>query len=67
MPLVSMTEQLANASAGGYAVAYCESWDLDSFQAVLQAALRTGPVREFRPAEQSLGELFRSYIEEDQR
>ena len=36
-------------------------------QAVLQAALRTGPVREFRPAEQSLGELFRGYIEEDQR
>jgi ABC-2 type transport system ATP-binding protein len=35
-------------------------------QAVLQAALRTGPVHEFRPAEQSLGELFRSYIEEDQ-
>ena len=38
MPLVSMTEQLAHASTGGYAVAYCESWDLDSFQAVLQAA-----------------------------
>jgi ABC-2 type transport system ATP-binding protein len=36
-------------------------------QAVLQAALRTGPVREFRPAEQSLGELFRSYIEENQQ
>lgn len=36
-------------------------------QAVLQAALRTGPVHEFRRAEQSLGELFRSYIEEDQR
>jgi ABC-2 type transport system ATP-binding protein len=36
-------------------------------QAVLQAALRTGPVREFRPAEQSLGELFRGFIEEDQR
>jgi len=36
-------------------------------QAVLQAALRTGPVREFRPAERSLGELFRGYIEEDQR
>ena len=36
-------------------------------QAVLQAALRTGPVREFRFAEQSLGELFRSYIEENQQ
>jgi ABC-2 type transport system ATP-binding protein len=36
-------------------------------QAVLQAALRTGPVREFRLAEQSLGELFRSYIEENQQ
>jgi ABC-2 type transport system ATP-binding protein len=33
-------------------------------QAVLLAALRTGPVHEFRPAEQSLGELFRGYIEE---
>jgi ABC-2 type transport system ATP-binding protein len=33
-------------------------------QAVLQAALRTGPVREFRPAEASLGELFRGAIEE---
>jgi ABC-2 type transport system ATP-binding protein len=36
-------------------------------QPVLQAALRTGPVHEFRPAEQSLGELFRSYIEENQQ
>jgi ABC-2 type transport system ATP-binding protein len=36
-------------------------------QAVLQAALRTGPVHEFRPAEQSLGELFRGYIEENQQ
>jgi ABC-2 type transport system ATP-binding protein len=36
-------------------------------QTILQAALRTGPVREFRPAQQSLGELFRSYIEEDRR
>jgi len=38
-----------------------------SDQAVLQAALRTGPVHEFRPAEQSLGELFRSYIDENQQ
>jgi len=30
-------------------------------------ALRTGPVREFRFAEQSLGELFRGYIEENQQ
>ncbi len=33
-------------------------------QAVLEAALRTGPVREFRPAEASLTELFRDAIRE---
>ena len=33
-------------------------------QAVLQAAPRTGPVREFRPTEASLGDLFRGAIEE---
>ncbi len=33
-------------------------------QAILQAALVTGPVREFERAQPSLGELFRSVIEE---
>jgi ABC-2 type transport system ATP-binding protein len=35
-------------------------------QALLQAALRTGPVREFAPAQPSLGELFRDVIGEGQ-
>jgi len=35
----------------------------DDDQAVLQAALRTGPVHEFRREEQSLVELFRGYVE----
>ena len=38
MPLVSMTELLAGAKAGGYAVCYCESWNLESLQAVIAAA-----------------------------
>jgi len=38
MPLVSMNELLAGARAGGYAVCYCESWNLESLQAVLEAA-----------------------------
>ena len=33
-------------------------------QPILDAALRTGPVHEFRPAEASLGELFRGAIGE---
>ncbi len=33
-------------------------------QAVLQAALRTGPVREFRPAAATLTELFRDAVQE---
>jgi ABC-2 type transport system ATP-binding protein len=36
-------------------------------QAVLDAARRTGPVREFRPAEASLAELFRDAIKEVQQ
>ena len=36
-------------------------------QAILRAALRTGPVREFRRAEPSLGELFRDAIGEQQQ
>jgi ABC-2 type transport system ATP-binding protein len=33
-------------------------------QALLQAALATGPVREFERVEPTLGEIFRSVIEE---
>ena len=35
-------------------------------QAVLKAGLATGPVREFRPAEPSLVELFRDVVGEAQ-
>jgi ketose-bisphosphate aldolase len=38
MPLVSMNELLAAAKAGGYSVCYCESWNLESLQAVIEAA-----------------------------
>jgi ketose-bisphosphate aldolase len=38
MPLVSMNELLADAKAGGYSVCYCESWNLESLQAVIEAA-----------------------------
>jgi ketose-bisphosphate aldolase len=38
MPLVSMNELLAGAKAGRYAVCYCESWNLESLQAVIEAA-----------------------------
>jgi len=33
-----MNEMLADASRGGYAVCYCESWNLESLQAVVEAA-----------------------------
>jgi fructose-bisphosphate aldolase, class II len=33
-----MNEMLAQARAGGYAVCYCESWNLESLQAVVEAA-----------------------------
>jgi len=33
-----MTKLLADAKRGGYAVCYCESWSLESFQAVVEAA-----------------------------
>ena len=33
-----MTQLLADATAGGYAVCYCESWNLESLQAVVEAA-----------------------------
>jgi len=38
MPLVSMNDLLADAKAGGYSVCYCESWNLESLQAVIEAA-----------------------------
>lgn len=38
MPLASMKALLADARAGGYALCYCESWNLESFQAVVEAA-----------------------------
>ena len=38
MPLVPMSQLLADAKRGGYAVCYCESWNLESFQAVMEAA-----------------------------
>jgi ketose-bisphosphate aldolase len=38
MPLVPMTRLLAEARGGGYAVCYCEAWNLESLQAVVEAA-----------------------------
>src|SRR5688572_25244694 len=38
MPLVAMNQMLADASRGGYAVCYCESWNLESLQAVVEGA-----------------------------
>jgi len=38
MPLVSMSHLLADATRGGYAVCYCESWNMESLEAVIQAA-----------------------------
>jgi ketose-bisphosphate aldolase len=38
MPLVPMVDLLSQARRGGYAVCYCESWNLESLQAVLEAA-----------------------------
>jgi ketose-bisphosphate aldolase len=38
MPLVSMNELLAGAKAEGCSVCYCESWNLESLQAVIEAA-----------------------------
>jgi ketose-bisphosphate aldolase len=37
-----MTELLANARSGGYALCYCESWNLESLQAVVEAAEQVG-------------------------
>ncbi|MBI4327214.1 MAG: class II fructose-bisphosphate aldolase, partial [Chloroflexi bacterium] len=38
MPLVSMSQLLSDAMRGGYAVCYFESWNLESLQAVIEAA-----------------------------
>jgi ketose-bisphosphate aldolase len=38
MALAAMNDLLGAARAGGYAVCYCESWSLESFQAVVEAA-----------------------------
>lgn len=38
MPLVPLSKLLDPARAGGYAVGYFESWDLESLQAVIDAA-----------------------------
>src|SRR3974390_3482871 len=41
MPLASMKDLLGAARSGGYALCYCESWNLESFQAVVEAAEQT--------------------------
>ena len=41
MPLVPMTQLLSDAKQGGYAVCYCEAWNLESLQGVLGAAEET--------------------------
>jgi ketose-bisphosphate aldolase len=38
MPIVSLSHMLADARASGYGVCYCESWNLESLQAVIDAA-----------------------------
>jgi fructose/tagatose bisphosphate aldolase len=38
MPLAPMNDLLAAAKSGAYAVCYCESWNLESLQAVIEAA-----------------------------
>jgi ketose-bisphosphate aldolase len=38
MPIVSLAQMLLDATIGGYAVCYCESWNLESLQAVVEAA-----------------------------
>ena len=38
MPLISMKVMLENARRDGYAACYCESWNLESLQAVVEAA-----------------------------
>ncbi len=38
MPIVSLAQMLAGATSGGYTVCYCESWNLESLQAAVEAA-----------------------------
>jgi ketose-bisphosphate aldolase len=38
MALISMNELLRGARRGGYALCYCEAWNLESFEAVIEAA-----------------------------
>jgi len=38
MAIAPMTDLLAAARTAGYALCYCESWNLESFQAVVEAA-----------------------------
>ncbi len=38
MPIVSLAKMLDDAGSAGYAVSYCESWNLESLQAVVEAA-----------------------------
>src|SRR5687768_1397023 len=42
MPLVPFAHLMADAERGGYAVGYFESWNLESLQAVLDAAEAAG-------------------------
>lgn len=42
MPLVTMTELVSGAQAGGYAVGYFEAWDNYSLEAVMEAAEMEG-------------------------
>jgi ketose-bisphosphate aldolase len=42
MPLVPMNDLLAAARSGAYAICYCESWNLESLQAVVAAAEELG-------------------------
>jgi ketose-bisphosphate aldolase len=41
MPLVPVTQLMHDCQAGGYAVGYFESWNLESLQGVIDAAERT--------------------------
>lgn len=38
MPIAKLSTLLADAQQAGYAVCYCESWNLESLQAVIEAA-----------------------------
>jgi ketose-bisphosphate aldolase len=38
MPLVSLGQMLEHARSAGYAICYCEAWNLESLQAVVAAA-----------------------------